>query len=150
MGLTNRKIDGRVGMAALLPNQPILHNCIAKLEGDAVLMPGDAVALSAGATPSNAVVVKPAGENQAIGVVVYNSIASGFKNLDRVSVYPVNSYVTLAAADADVKRGDAVAFDSNGQVTTAESGAVVGVAYTEPAEAGDLIVVHIEPSTLTE
>ena len=48
MGLTNLKITGKAGMAAFLPNQPILHDCIAKLEGDAVLKPGDAVALSAG------------------------------------------------------------------------------------------------------
>lgn len=149
MGLTNLKITGRAGMAAFLPNQPILHDCIAALDGDAVLMPGDAVALSAGATPSDAIVVEPAGDAQPIGVIVYNTIASGFKNLDRVSVFPVGSYVQLPAGEATITRGAAVAFDENGQVVAAESGAVIGVAYTEPSEVGDLIAVHIEPATLT-
>lgn len=149
MGLTNLKINGRAGMAAFLPNQPILHDCIAKLEDDAVLKPGDAVALSAGAEPKNAIVVEPAGDAQAIGVIVYNAIASGFKNLDRVSVFPVGSYVQLPAGEATITRGAAVAFNENGQVVAAESGAVIGIAYTEPSAVGDLIAVHIEPATLT-
>lgn len=150
MGLTNLKIDGRAGMSALLPNQPILHNCIAKLANGEVLKPGDAVALSAGTEPKNAVVVEPAGSNQAIGVVVYNAIASGFKNLERVSVYPVDSYVQLLAGEATITRGTKLAFNENGQVVEAESGAVIGVAYTEPSAVGDVIVVHIAPETLPE
>lgn len=149
MGLTNLKITGKAGMAAFLPNQPILHDCIAKLEDDAVLKPGDVVALSAGAEPKNAIVVEPAGDNQPIGVVVYNAIASGFKNLDRVSVFPVGSYVQLPAGEATITRGTAVAFNENGQVVAAKSGAVIGIAYTEPSAVGDLIAVHIEPATLT-
>lgn len=148
MGLTNLKIDGRAGMSALLPNQPILHNCIASVSGDAVLKPGDAVALASGAEPKNAVVVEPAGESQAIGVVVYNAISSGFKNKERVSVYPVNSYVQLPAGNANITRGTQVAFNAEGQVESAISGAVIGVAYTEPTAVGDMIVVHIEPATL--
>lgn len=143
MGLTNVKINGRAGMAAFLPNQPILHDCIAKLEDDAVLKPGDAVALSAGAEPKNAIVVEPAGDNQPIGVVVYNSIASGFKNLDRVSVFPVNSYVQLPAGEATITRGTALTFNEDGQVVEAD-GAAFGVAYTEPSAVGDLIAVRIE------
>lgn len=144
MSLTNTTIDCKSGMAALLPNQPILHGCVAKLEETAILKPGDAVALSAGAEPKNAVVVEPAGEKLPIGVVVYNPIASGFKNLDRVSVFPVNSYVQLPAGSADITRGTALAFNEAGQVITATADSL-GVAYTEPNAVGDFIVVHIEP-----
>lgn len=148
MGLTNLKISGKAGMASLLPNQPILHNCIAKLTGDVVLKPGDAVALASGADPKNAVVVEPASDVQPIGVVVYNPIATGFKNNDRVSVFPVGSFVQLPAGEASITRGTQVALNASGQVEGALTGAVIGVAYTEPTAVGDLIVVRIEPATL--
>lgn len=148
MGLTNLKIDGKAGLSALLPNQPILHNCIAKVTGDTVLKPGDAVALASGAEPKNAVVVEPASDSQPIGVVVYNAIGTGFKNNDRVSVYPVGSFVQLPAGNASLTRGTQVAFNASGQVEGALSGAVIGVAYTEPTAVGDFIVVRIEPATL--
>lgn len=146
ISLTNFGIDRKAGEAALLPNQPILHNCIVAAENN--LQPGDIVTLSAQAGNNDAVIVKKAAVTEKpVGVVVYNCIKSGFVAGDRVSVFPEDAYVYLPANGA-ITRGAKLQFTAAGKVaaTTTSSNGYVGVAMTAAAAADELIVVQIKPS----
>lgn len=148
IGLTNRGIYPVAGMAALLPNQPILHGVVVSPAETAKLQPGTVVALADDANLDDMIVVKQAEVTDTpLGVVAYSAIKSGFVADDRISVFPVNSYVYMPAGAADINRGAKLQFNADNQVVaTATAGnGYVGIAMTQPGVAGDLIVVQIAP-----
>lgn len=147
MGLTNLKITGRAGMAAFLPNQPIIHNCVVDSTASAPLVPGAIVTFGSTSLPNVVAVKQAANTDIPCGVVVYNAISSGFNANDKVSIFPDNSFVYLPAGAADLTIGTEVGFNSSNQVvadTTAEHGKI-GILWTQPAAVGDLVVVQIKP-----
>lgn len=150
ISLTNRSITPVAGQAALLPNQPIIHGAIVSPEATAALVPGDIVKLSTTTSYADNVVVEQAGTSDLpCGVVVYNAIKSSFAAGERVSVFPVGSFVYLPSGEATIARGAQVGFNESNQVVTAASGnGVIGIAWTASAVTGDLIVVQIQPSTV--
>lgn len=147
LGLTNRYLTPAKGQAAYLPNQPILHNCVVTSTATTALMPGDVVTFAQDANINDLIAVKQAAvTDEPLGVVVYNAIKSGFDASDRISVYPVNSYVYMAAGSATITRGAKLGFNSSNQVVAASAGnGIIGIACTVPAAVGDLIVVQITP-----
>lgn len=150
ISLTNRRITAVKGQAAYLPNQPIIHNCIVDPTQTAgtYLSPGDIVALQPAATLKGLTVVKKAAVTDTpCGVVVFNSIKSGFEANDKVSIFPVNSFVYLPAGAATITLGAKLQFNATGQVvaTTTASNGYIGIAWTAPSAVGDLIVVQIVP-----
>ena len=166
ISLTNRRMTAVKGQPAYLPNQPIIHNCIVDptLAANTYLSPGDVVALQSAATLKGVTVVKKAAVTDTpCGVVVFNSIKSGFAANDKISIFPVNSFVYLPAGAANIKLGDKLQFNASGQVVTTAtdklqfnaSGQVVttatasngyiGIAWTAPSAVNDLIVVQIVP-----
>lgn len=143
--LTQRNIRPAKGQAAFLPNQPIIHNCTVDPTAEAALVPGDAVTFAT-TNLTNTTVVKKAGTSDvACGVVVYNAIKSSFVAYDKVSIFPVNSFVYLPAGAANLTLGAKVALNTNGQVIAA-TGAVMGILWTQPGAVGDDVVVQIQPS----
>lgn len=149
ISLTNRRMTAVKGQPAYLPNQPIIHNCIVDptLAANTYLSPGDIVALQSTATLKGVTVVKKADVTDTpCGVVVFNSIKSGFAANDKISIFPVNSFVYLPAGAANIKLGDKLQFNASGQVvaTTASNG-YIGIAWTAPSAVNDLIVVQIVP-----
>lgn len=148
IGLTNRGIEATAGQAALLPNQPIFHNCHIKSDAAGVVLKcGDIVKLDTAADKKGLVVVsKAAATDQPLGVVVFNPIKTGFEATDLVSVFPENACVFMPAGAANITRGAKLQFNANGQVlATATSGnGYIGIALTEPTAIGDLIVVQIK------
>ncbi len=149
ISLTNRGIMPKAGQAALLPNQPIIHGCLVSPAADSALVPGAVVALADDANLDDTIVVKQAAVTDTpCGVVVYNAIKSAFAANERVSVFPVGSFVYMTAGAANIKRGTKLQFTAENKVvgtSTAEQG-YVGIAWTEAALEGDLIVVQIQPS----
>ena len=147
LSLTQRGIRPIAGQAAFLPNQPIIHNCVVDPAAEAALVPGDVVTFAT-TTMTDATVVKKAGTSDLpCGVVVYNPIKSAFNAYDKVSIFPVNSFVYLPAGAANLANGAEVAINSNGQVVAAESLSVAaGILWTQPANIGDLVVVQIKPA----
>lgn len=86
ISLTNRRMTAAKGQPAYLPNQPIIHNCIVDptLAANTYLSPGDVVALQSTATLKGVTVVKKAAVTDTpCGVVVFNSIKSGFAAMIR-------------------------------------------------------------------
>lgn len=147
IGLTNKTIGLYAGQAALLPNQPILHNC--HVANENTLKCGDIVALSDQAGSDTLVVVKKAvATDLPLGVVVYNPIKTGFEAGEMVSVFPDDSYVYLPASAATIKRGNKLQFTADGKVaaTTTASNGYIGIAITQPSAVDDLIVVQIKAS----
>lgn len=150
ISLTNRRMTAAKGQPAYLPNQPIIHNCIVDptLEANTYLSPGDVVALQSAATLKGVTVVKKAAVTETpCGVVVFNSIKSGFAANDKISIFPVNSFVYLPAGAADIELGDKLQFNALGQVVTTAtaSNGYIGIAWTAPSAVNDLIVVQIVP-----
>lgn len=149
ISLTNRRMTAAKGQPAYLPNQPIIHNCIVDptLAANTYLSPGDVVALKSDATLKGVTVVKKAAlTDTPCGVVVFNSIKSGFAANDKISIFPVNSFVYLPAGAANIKLGDKLQFNASGQVVTATaSNGYIGIAWTVPSAENDLIVVQIVP-----
>lgn len=154
ISLTNRRMTAVKGQPAYLPNQPIIHNCIVDptLEANTYLSPGDVVALQSSATLTlkGVTVVKKADVTDTpCGVVVFNSIKSGFAANDKISIFPVNSFVYLPAGAANIKLGDKLQFKASGQVVTTTtataSNGYIGIAWTAPSAVNDLIVVQIVP-----
>lgn len=150
ISLTNRRMTAAKGQPAYLPNQPIIHNCIVDptLAANTYLSPGDVVALQSVATLTGVTVVKKATVTDTpCGVVVFNSIKSGFAANDKISIFPVNSFVYLPAGVANIKLGDKLQFNASGQVviTTTASHGYIGIAWTAPSAENDLIVVQIVP-----
>ena len=151
LSLTQVGIKPVAGQAAFLPNQPIIHNCIVDSAAEANLVPGDAVTFASTSLTDATVVKKAAATDTPCGVVVFNAIKSFAPN-DRVSLFPVNSFVYLQAGDADLTNGMLVTFDENGQVVEAEQGEAVvgyiGILWTQPAAVGDLVAVQIAPGSI--
>ena len=147
LALTNLDITAVKGNAALLPNQPILQGCKVYASQSGTLVPGDIVALSTGGSADLIEVKKAAVTDEPIGVVVGNPIKTGFVAGDRVSVFPVNSYVYLPAGAASIARGSKLQFNSDGEVlaTSTASNGYIGIAMTAGVAKGDLIVVQIQP-----
>lgn len=147
LALTNQDITPVKGNAALLPNQPILQGCKVYASQSGSLVPGDIVALATGGTADLIEVKKAAVTDEPIGVVVGNSVKTGFVAGDRVSVFPVGSYVYLPTGAASIARGSKLQFNATGAVlatSTAENG-YIGIAMTAGVASGDLIVVQIQP-----
>ena len=147
LALTNQDITPVRGNAALLPNQPILQGCKVYASQTGSLVPGDVVALATGGTAELVEVKKAAVTDEPIGVVVGNPIKTGFAAGERVSVFPVGSYVYMTAGAASIVRGSKLQFDANGDVlatSTAENG-YIGIAFTAGVAKGDLIAVQIQP-----
>lgn len=150
ISLTNRRMTAAKGQPAYLPNQPIIHNCIVDptLAANTYLSPGDVVALQSAATLKGVTVVKKAAVTDTpCGVVVFNSIKSGFAANDKISIFPVNSFVYLPAGAANIKLGDNLQFNALGQVVTTvtASNGYIGIAWTAPSAVNDLVVVQIVP-----
>ena len=145
LSLTQRGIRPIKGQAAFLPNQPIIHNCIVDPSAEAALVPGDVVTFATTALTDATVVKKAAATDTPCGVVVYNAIKSAFGANDKVSIFPVDSFVYLPAGSADLTNGAAVGINSDGQVVAASTNAAIGILWTQPAAVGDLVVVQIKP-----
>lgn len=150
ISLTNRRMTAAKGQPAYLPNQPIIHNCIVDptLAANTYLSPGDIVALQFAATLKGVTVVKKADVTDTpCGVVVFNSIKSGFAANDKISIFPVNSFVYLPAGAVNINLGDKLQFNASGQVviTATASNGYIGIAWTAPSAVNDLIVVQIVP-----
>ncbi len=147
LSLTQRGIRPIKGQAAFLPNQPIIHNCVLDPSATAALVPGDAVTFATTTLTDLTVVKKAGADDTPCGVVVYNAIKSAFNANDRVSIFPVNSFVYMPAGAADLTIGLQVGINTDGQVVAATSG-VVGILWTQPSAIGDLVVVQIVPGTV--
>lgn len=147
LALTNQDITPVRGNAALLPNQPILQGCKVYASQSGSLVPGDVVALATGGSADLIEVKKAAVTDEPIGVVVGNPIKTGWAAGERVSVFPVGSYVYMTAGAASIARGSKLQFDANGDVlaTSTASNGYIGIAFTAGVAKGDLIVVQIQP-----
>lgn len=142
LSLTQRNIRPAKGQAAFLPNQPIIHNCIAS----EALMAGDIVTFATTELTDATVLKKAATTDLPCGVVVYNAIKSGFVANDKISIFPINSFVYMPAGYANLTIGSKVAFNSDGQVVAADSGDnTIGILWTQPAAIGDMVVVQVAP-----
>lgn len=145
LSLTQRGIRPIKGQAAFLPNQPIIHNCIVDPSAAAALVPGDVVTFATTTLTDATVVKKAAATDTPCGVVVYNAIKSAFVANDKISIFPVDSFVYLPAGSASLTNGAAVSINSDGQVVAVDSTAAIGILWTQPAAVGDLVVVQIKP-----
>lgn len=147
LSLTSMEITPVRGNAALLPNQPILQGCKVYASETATLVPGDVVALATGGNPELIEVKKAAATDEPIGVVVGNPIKTGFVAGDRISVFPVGSYVYMETGAASIARGSKLQFNTSGQVlaTSTASNGYVGIAMTAGVASGDLVIVQVKP-----
>lgn len=149
LSLTQRGIKPIKGQAAFLPNQPIIHNCVVDPGATEGLVPGDVVTFAATTLTDLTVVKKAGATDRPCGVVVYNAIKSNFIANDKVSIFPVNSFVYLPAGSADLTIGAQVGINTDGQVVAATSGnGVAGILWTQPSAVGDLVVVQIAPTVV--
>ncbi len=148
LALTNLEIAPVRGNAAFLPNQPILQGCKVYASETATLVPGDIVALATGGSADLVEVKKAAVTDEPIGVVVGNPIKTGWKAGERISVFPVGSYVYMETGAASIARGSKLQFNASGKVlaTSTASNGYVGIAMTAGVASGDLIVVQVKPS----
>lgn len=148
LALTNLEIAPVRGNAAFLPNQPILQGCKVYASETATLVPGDVVALATGGSADLVEVKKAAVTDEPIGVVVGNPIKTGWKAGERISVFPVGSYVYMETGAASIARGSKLQFNASGKVlaTSTASNGYVGIAMTAGVASGDLIVVQVKPS----
>lgn len=148
LALTNLEIAPVRGNAALLPNQPILQGCKVYASETATLVPGDVVALATGGNAELIEVKKAAVTDEPIGVVVGNPLKTGWKAGERISVFPVGSYVYMETGAASIARGSKLQFNASGKVlaTSTASNGYVGIAMTAGVASGDLIVVQVKPS----
>lgn len=148
LSLTQQGIRPAKGQAAFLPNQPIIHNCIVDPTVETPLQPGDIVTFATTDQTDLTVVKKAATTDKPCGVVVFNTIKSGFVDDERVSIFPVNSFVYLSAGSTELTIGSTVGFDENGNVVASSSGnGTIGVLWTQAAAVGDMVVVQIVPAT---
>lgn len=151
LSLTQKGIKPIAGQAAFLPNQPIIHNVVVDPSATAPLVPGAIVTFATTTLKDLTVVKQAANTDIPVGVVVYNGIKSAFSANDRVSIFPVNSFVYLPAGAADLTIGTVVGFNSSNQVvadTTSGHGRI-GVLWTQPSAIGDLVVVQIKPGSVS-
>lgn len=147
LSLTNLKISPARGNAALLPNQPIIQGAVVDASEDATLVPGDVVTLATGGTANTVIVKKAAVTDTPVGVVVGNAIKTGFVAGDRISVFPVGSFVYMETSASTVARGSKLQFNSSGKVaaTTTSANGFIGIAWTAGEATGDLIIVQVAP-----
>lgn len=147
LALTNLEIAPLKGNAALLPNQPILQGCKVYASETATLVPGDVVALATGGSADLIEVKKAAVTDEPIGVVVGNPVKTGWVAGERISVFPVGSYVYMPAGAASIARGSKLQFNTSGEVlaTSTATYGYIGIAMTAGVAQGDLIVVQIKP-----
>lgn len=148
ISLTNQNLTPYAGQAAYLPNQPILDNCVVSASQGTPLVPGAIVTFATDANLGYVTPVKQAAvTDQPLGVIVGNPIKSGFNALERVSVFPVNSYVYLPAASGTINPGDQLQFNANNQVaaTSTASNGYIGIAMTGSTVEGEFVVVQIQP-----
>lgn len=150
LSLTQAKITPAKGQAAFLPNQPLLHNCIVDPSEAAPLTPGAVVTFSTTALTDATVVTQAAVTDEPCGVVAYNPIKSGFAAGEKVSIFPIGSFVYMEAAAATIVNGEHVGFNSSNKVVTDSTGGdyTLGVLYTQAAAAGDMVVVRIQPELI--
>lgn len=150
VALTNYNITPVAGQAAFLPNQPILHNCVVDPSESTPLVPGAIVTFSSTSTTDQTVVTQAAVTDEPCGIVVYNPIKSSFAAGEKVSIFPIGSFVYLPAAAATIVNGEHVGFNSSNQAATDSTATHyhIGVAYTQAASAGDMIVVRIQPELI--
>lgn len=147
--LTQQNIRPAIGQAAFLPNQPIIHNCVVDPTATDPLLIGDVVTFASTTLTDLTVVAKAKSTDVPCGVVVYNSIKSAFNANDRVSIFPVNSFVYLPAGAADLTNGAQVLINSDGEVEAASSSDIaVGILWTQPAAVGDMVAVQIAPAVV--
>ncbi len=148
MNLTQRRMSPVKGMAAFLPNQPILHTCIVSPAETETLGAGDVLTFDTTQTAlDNLIVLKKAtAEDTPVGIVVYNAVQpTGFRANDRISIFDTNAYVYMEAGAADLTAGTEVNVNAEGQVVAATAGqGVIGVVYTAPKQIGDLIVIKVK------
>lgn len=147
ISLTNQNITPFAGQAAYLPNQPILQNCIVSASQATPLAPG-AIVTFASDSFANATPVKQAAVTDTpLGVVVFDAITTGFTKLQKISVFPVNSYVYLPAATGTIKPGQKLQFNANNQVvaTSTATNGYIGIAMTGSTVEGEFVVVQIQP-----
>ena len=146
--LTQTKITAIAGQPAFLPNQPLIHNCVVDPSAEGKLAPGDVVTFASTSLKNLTVVKKAAATDIPCGVVAYANIKTGYVANDRITIYPVNSFVYLPAGAANLTNGTKVGVNSSGQVVAAtESGdGIVGTLWTQPSAVGDLVVVQVQPS----
>lgn len=148
LNLTQRRMTPVKGMAAFLPNQPILHTCVVSPAETAVLEAGDVLTFDTTQTTLDGLVVlkKAATTDIPVGVVVYNAVfPTGFVANDRISIFDTDAYVYMEAGAADLTAGTEVNVNENGQVVAATAGqGVVGIVYTAPSVVGDLIVIKVK------
>lgn len=148
ISLTNRNITPVRGQAAFLADQPLIHNCIVDPSATAPLIPGDIVTLTTNATIKGVSIVKKAAVTDIpCGVVAYNPIKSGFTANDKITIKPVNSFYYAVATAANITAGSKAQFNADGDIvsgSTAGNG-IIGIVWTEPAAANDLIVIQIQP-----
>lgn len=151
LNLTQRRMTPARGMAAFLPNQPILHTCIVSPAETAVLQAGDVVTFDTTQTTLDNLIVlkKAAATDVPVGVIVYNAVfPTGFVANDRISIFDTNAYVYMNAGAADLTAGTEVNVNENGQVVAATAGqGVVGVVYTAPNAIDDLIAIKVKQGT---
>lgn len=150
VALTNYNITPAKGQAAFLPNQPILHNCVVDPEAATPLTPGAVVTFKSTSLTDLTVVKQAAVTDEPCGIVVYNPIKSSFAANERVSIFPIGSFVYMPAAAATIVNGEHVGFNSSNQAATDSTATHyhIGVAYTQAASAGDMIVVRIQPELI--
>lgn len=150
MSLTNRRMTPVKGLAAFLPNQPILHTCVLSSAQTTPVYPGDVMTFDTTVTGLSELIVlkKAAATDTPVGVIVYNAVETAFKANDRISIFDTNAYVYMEAG-AVLSAGTQVGINTTGQVIAATAGnGVVGIAYTDATKAGDLIVVKIKQDKL--
>ena len=147
IALTNYSITPAKGQAAFLPNQPILHNCVVVSTASTPLTPGAVVTFATTTDDGVTVVKQAANTDLPFGVVVYNGIKSGFAAGEKVSIFPIGSFVFMEAGSASLTNGQKLGFNSSNQVVTdsTASHGQIGVLYTQPAASGDMVVVRIQP-----
>ena len=150
LSLTQTKITPAKGQAAFLPNQPILHNCIVDPSAVNPLKPGDVVTFVSTSLTDQTVVKQAAVTDEPCGVVVYNDIRSGYAASEKVSIFPIGSFVYMEAAAATIVNGEHVGFNSSNQVVTDSTAThyTLGILYTQAAAAGDMVVVRIQPELI--
>ncbi len=150
--LTSMSITPQPGHYALLPNQPIIHTAVVDSTVDTTITPGTILTLAPTGGNQNCIVVKPAAVTDLpVGVVAAGTVKSGYKAGDRISYYPVGSYVYMQAGAAAINRGAALYYNENSEVTSAETAgnSIIGYAMNEGVLSTDVIIVRIDPSTTT-
>ncbi len=152
LNLTQRRMTAVKGMAAFLPNQPILHTCVVSSAETEVLQAGDVLTFDTTQTNLDNLIVlkKAAATDVPVGVVVYNAVQpTGFVANDRISIFDTDAYVYMEAGSADLTAGMEVNVNEKGQVVQATAGqGVIGIVYTTPNAQGDLIVIKVKQGSV--